>query len=75
MQTITLRLNDNFKKKIEEKAKLRNKSMNQVLNELLAFGSLIEDLTDDESRIVIRSAKGYKPEQEVIVPHPDQIYS
>lgn len=72
--TITLRVNDSFKKKIEEYAKRKNKSINQVINEFLAFGTLIEDLTDEDSKVVIRDAKGYKPEQEVIVPHPDKLY-
>lgn len=74
MSAFTLRMNDGFKKKLEERAKLQQKSLNQVVNELLAFGTLIEDLTDEKSKIIIREAKGYEPQQEVIVPHPNQIY-
>jgi predicted transcriptional regulator len=73
--TITLRLNDDFKKKIEAKAREKNKSMNQLINELLTFSSLIEELTDEQSKIVIRDAKGFKPDQEVVVPHPDKLYA
>ncbi len=73
--TFTLRLNDEFMKKIETRAKQKNKSRNQLITELLTFGSLIEDLTDDDSKIVIRHAKGYEAHQEVIVPNPDQLYA
>lgn len=73
--TISLRLNDDFKKKIEAKAREKNKSMNQLINELLTFSSLIEELTDENSKIVIRDAKGFNSEQEVVVPHPDKLYT
>lgn len=74
MSAFTLRLNDTFKKKLEAKARAQQKSLNQVINELLTFGSLIDELTNDQSKIVIRDAKGYEPQQEVVVPHPDKLY-
>lgn len=68
MQTFTLRLNDAFKKKIEQRAKAEHKSMNQAVNDLINVGILIDELTDESSKVVIRNAKGFEPGQEVIVP-------
>lgn len=73
-KTVTIRLNENFQAKVAAKAAQQKKSLNAVINEMLAFGSLVDDLTDDQSQIVIRKAKGYEANQEVVVPNPDKIY-
>jgi plasmid stability protein len=67
-ERITLRISDSFKKKLEARAAVHNKSVNQTIYELLTVGSLMDELVDEDSKVVVRHAKGFKPDQEVIVP-------
>jgi uncharacterized protein (DUF1778 family) len=67
-ERLALRVNPDFKAKLRAIAKAQNKSLNQVAYNILTAGVLLEDLVDQESQVIIRKAKGYEENQEVIVP-------
>lgn len=58
---------------LQSKAKKEGKSLEQLISELVDFGILVETLTDQDSKIVIRKAKGVEENKELIIPLPGKM--
>ncbi|WP_038025763.1 Arc family DNA-binding protein [Synechococcus sp. PCC 7336] len=72
--TFNLRLPEALSAKVKARADKTGKSLNQELSDLINYAFLLEDLTVEDSQVVIRHAKGYREDQEVIVPNPQKLY-
>lgn len=72
MAAFNLRMDDNFKITLEKLAKEKGKSVNELINNYLRLGKLIDSYTMDQSQFLIKDAKGY-PDETVIVPVQDII--
>ncbi|MEO1133277.1 MAG: DUF6364 family protein [Cyanobacteria bacterium J06639_1] len=69
-----LRLDETLKNQLQAHAERRGKSLNQLLSDYLQYSSLLDKLTDENSQVVIKRAKGYDENQEVVVPSPGALY-
>jgi hypothetical protein len=58
---------------LQAKAKNEGKSLDQLISEFVDFGILVETLTDQNSKVVIRKPKGVDEAKELIIPLPGKM--
>lgn len=70
---VTFRLSEEAKDRLSRRAKEEKKSISEIINELLKFGELVNEYTDDNSQIIIKNPKGFDANEQVIIPKPRQL--
>ena len=68
MSTYSLRMDDDLKRRLEARAKEKDKSLNQLLVDYINLGRTMDKYVSPDSQVVVKHATGFPPDQPVLIP-------